>query len=71
MDKNLKRALKLYLTNIFRKLPDSSKKRRKFIHLLKQNILDYIMHIFRERNCHAPQKNKCYYCFQKIIFVPE
>ena len=42
MDKNLKRALKLYLTNIFRKLPDSSKKRRKFIHLLKQNILDYI-----------------------------
>lgn len=42
MDKNLKKALKFYLTNIFRKLPDSSKKRRKFIHLLKQNILDYI-----------------------------
>lgn len=42
MDKNLKKALKLYLKDIFRKLPDSSSKKMKFVHLLKQNILDYI-----------------------------
>lgn len=42
MERKLKKALNSYLMDIFKRLPDSFRKRRKFVHLLKQNILNYI-----------------------------